>query len=270
MSLILCRHEPVRQPLYIDALGICLYSSQELCYVIVNHPFLVMDDFFRAPVVEFIRRDLDLPYLAARVEKAVGEGSSDDALIFVLQECGYYTQEEISAFAQKLTALRKLPLARYLKEKADYYFQNGHYGTAISLYERALAMPKEALPGDWFTGTVWNNLAAAYTNMFYFEKAMQAYERACDKTGDENVLKRMYFLKKLQPGLVMRERYRAAVTKENQERWDREYRQAFTDVLESDEIEKIDDMFEAAEPKKRIEQAAEQVACWKKEYRKMV
>ena len=34
MSLILCRQEPVTVPLYIEDLGIHLYSSQELCYVI--------------------------------------------------------------------------------------------------------------------------------------------------------------------------------------------------------------------------------------------
>ena len=31
MSLILCRQEPVTVPLYIEDLGIHLYSSQELC-----------------------------------------------------------------------------------------------------------------------------------------------------------------------------------------------------------------------------------------------
>ena len=38
MSLILCRQEPVTVPLYIEDLGIHLYSSQELCYVIYNNP----------------------------------------------------------------------------------------------------------------------------------------------------------------------------------------------------------------------------------------
>ena len=30
MSLILCRNEPVKQPLYIEKLGVHIYSSQEL------------------------------------------------------------------------------------------------------------------------------------------------------------------------------------------------------------------------------------------------
>ena len=42
MSLILCRQEPVKIPLYIEDLGIHIYSSQELCYVIYNNPLLVL------------------------------------------------------------------------------------------------------------------------------------------------------------------------------------------------------------------------------------
>ena len=45
MSLILCRQEPVTVPLYIEDLGIHLYSSQELCYVIYNNPLLVLEGF---------------------------------------------------------------------------------------------------------------------------------------------------------------------------------------------------------------------------------
>ena len=44
MSLILCRQEPVTVPLYIEDLGIHLYSSQELCYVIYNNPLLVLEE----------------------------------------------------------------------------------------------------------------------------------------------------------------------------------------------------------------------------------
>ena len=44
MSLILCRQEPVKIPLYIEDLGIHIYSSQKLCYVIYNNPLLVLEE----------------------------------------------------------------------------------------------------------------------------------------------------------------------------------------------------------------------------------
>ena len=45
MSLILCRQEPVASPYFVEELGVHLYSSQELNYVIYHHPLLVMEDF---------------------------------------------------------------------------------------------------------------------------------------------------------------------------------------------------------------------------------
>ena len=55
MSLILCRQEPVTVPLYIEDLGIHLYSSQELCYVIYNNPLLVLEGFIDKRLTEFLR-----------------------------------------------------------------------------------------------------------------------------------------------------------------------------------------------------------------------
>ena len=69
MSLILCRQEPVTVPLYIEDLGIHLYSSQELCYVIYNNPLLVLEGFIDKRLTEFLRSELRMPFLAERVEK---------------------------------------------------------------------------------------------------------------------------------------------------------------------------------------------------------
>ena len=43
MSLRLCRSEKVKNPYYVSFLGVNLYSSQELAYVIYHYPLLVMD-----------------------------------------------------------------------------------------------------------------------------------------------------------------------------------------------------------------------------------
>ena len=58
MSLILCRMEPVKHPFEVPELGVKLYSSQELCYVIYENPLLVMDDFVDYRLIQFIQEDL--------------------------------------------------------------------------------------------------------------------------------------------------------------------------------------------------------------------
>ena len=114
MSLILCRHEPVKHPYYIDVLGIHIHSSQELCYVIYNHPILVMDDFIDELLIEFIRRDLDMDYLAGRMEKLLETGSRhEDVLFLFLSECDYYNDKEIQKYKTTVAALRALHPAEY-------------------------------------------------------------------------------------------------------------------------------------------------------------
>ncbi len=68
MSLLLCRREKVKHPFYIEVLGIHIYSSQELCYVIYHHPLLVMNDFVDASLFFFVKNELGLGFLAGRME----------------------------------------------------------------------------------------------------------------------------------------------------------------------------------------------------------
>lgn len=63
MSLLLCRREKVKHPFYIEVLGIHIYSSQELCYVIYHHPLLVMNDFVDASLFFFVKMSWDLAFL---------------------------------------------------------------------------------------------------------------------------------------------------------------------------------------------------------------
>ena len=104
MSLLLCRREPVTVPYEIEELGIHIWSSQELCYVIYNHPLLVMEDFINERLIAFLRSQLGLPFLAERIEKWIeGRGMSDELLFLILQECFYYTPQEQTRYRQEGT-----------------------------------------------------------------------------------------------------------------------------------------------------------------------
>ena len=81
MSLLLCRQEPVKNPFYIEVLDIHIFSSQELCYVIFNHPLLVMDEFVDSALFDFIRQDLGLGTLADRMEKLMETGSRPEEIL---------------------------------------------------------------------------------------------------------------------------------------------------------------------------------------------
>ncbi len=92
MSL-LCAEEKKNIPFYIEVLGIHIYSSQELCYVIYHHPLLVMNDFVDASLFFFVKNELGLGFLAGRMEKLVEAGGHGRGFVPVLSECDYYTEK---------------------------------------------------------------------------------------------------------------------------------------------------------------------------------
>ena len=110
MSLMVCRQEPVKNPYYIEALGIRIWSSAELCYVIYHNPLLVLDGFADEHLIAFIREELDMETLAAKLEKWMsGKGDADQLLFLILSESGYYSSAEQAKFRQEAAALKKLP-----------------------------------------------------------------------------------------------------------------------------------------------------------------
>ena len=64
MSLRLCRSEKVKNPYYVSFLGMHLYSSQELAYVIYHYPLLVMDCLANERLLDFLREELNMGFLA--------------------------------------------------------------------------------------------------------------------------------------------------------------------------------------------------------------
>lgn len=108
MSLLLCRQERVNRPYFMETLGIHLYSSQELSYVIFNHPLLVMDGFVDERLLKFLREELNQVVLVTKLERFLkNRENTDDALTIILQECDYYSSAEISRFRKMIAMLRK-------------------------------------------------------------------------------------------------------------------------------------------------------------------
>lgn len=158
MSLLLCRRERVKHPFYIEVLGIHIYSSQELCYVIYHHPLLVMNDFADASLFSFIKNELGLGFLAGRMEKLIEAGGKpEEALYLFLAECDYYTEKEAQKFKQTAASYRNLPEHAYEKAVADYLFPENSMEERCSaikgLWKQRKIKRKRKTSGQKFTRT---------------------------------------------------------------------------------------------------------------------
>lgn len=270
MSLLLCRQEPVKHPFYVEFLDIHLYSSQELCYVIYNHPLLVLDGFVGEPLLTFLRDELNLGFLALKLERWLKSGeNSDEVLTMILQECDYYKPAEINRFKQQVSGIRRMHPSQYRKLKADELFGLRQYGRAVELYQELLELPKDTYVDDMFDGRIWNNLGSCYARMFQLERAFAAFEKAYAKTGEQQVLERLYELTLLDGRLVLGERLGAMVTQEQKDAWEAKMDAARKKAAQSEQVKEIEELF-ARDPVKRQAGAAKLVAQWKQEYRNMV
>lgn len=269
MSYILCRQEPVETPYYMEELGLHLYSSQELCYVIYHYPLLVLDGFLDDRLTAFLRNELRLPFLAERIEKWLEtRGESDELLFQILADCAFYTRQEQAKFREEVAAYRKLPPDEYQKKRADYFYELGLYGKAIALYGGLLEGTSGNLTAD-LKGRLCNNIAACYARLFCYQKAMHSYERAWDEDPKENYLREMYFLTLKEPKLAMKERCAAQVSEEQKAAWDMEYQVLLKEQSEPESLKELELVF-AKDPIRRLAGAGQILNRWKLEYRKMV
>lgn len=270
MSLILCRHEPVEHPYYIDRLGIHISSSQELCYVIYNHPLLALGDFVNEHLIQFIRDELKQTFLAGKLDAwRKSSEDPDEMLIIILQECYYYTAKEIQKFRQKLVSYRRMNKAEFMKEQADYCFSLRQYGAAVHYYEKILEDWRLKSLSDEFTAAIWNNIGASYAGIFWFEKAMTAYDMSYNFQKSTETLKKIYQLTLLNPELRLKERYQSLLTAERKEAWKKEYEQVLEKASQEDKMQELKLLFEK-DPIRRTAGTAELLNRWKKEYRMML
>ena len=265
MSLILCRPETVEHPYYIEALGVHAASSQELVYLIYHHPLLVMNDFLNDSLIRFVGEELGQEAMAARLSawKRSGEGP-DEMLVKLLEICDYYTPQEINRYRQRLMAYRKMSSAEFTKATGDYYFNLRQYQTAVYYYQKILEDWRVRSMTDEFTAKVWNNVGASYAGIFWFEKALDAYEMSYNFDKNLDTLKRIYQLTLLNPELRLKERYKALLTTERRMAWRDELTGALRGGAGEEERNQLEDIF-SRDSIKKTKEAGELLSSWKKE-----
>lgn len=269
MSLIVCRQEQVTCPYYVEGLDIHISSSPELCYVLYQNPLLAMGGLVNDNLIRFIGEELDLPFLAGRLEKWIKGGEDPDEMIYmILSEFDYYTSKEIGRLRQRIGLYRKMSPAEFAKETADYYFSLRQYGSAVLYYEKILEDWRMKSLNDEFTARIWNNIGAAYAGIFWFDKAVSAYEMSYNFKKDPKTLKRLYQLTLLAPGLKIKERYQPLLSGEQTKEWEAELEAVMEAVKQQPGLTQVEALFDMDAQKQEAKER--EILCrWKKEYRKM-
>lgn len=268
-GLILCNHEKVKHPFYIEELGIQIFSGEELCYIIYHHFFVFHDGLVNEKLLEFIRDELGYQDLAGRLfQKLKDVKKVDEILLDILKEITYFSILEMNQFKDYLGKLKKMHPAQLLLEKANYYLRRKRYGISIRYYEDILEYYEKELPEAKLLGSIWSQLASVYANLFEFQKAARAYEKAFKYVKGKDILKKLYFLAYLNEDLQISDVIENQITLEERVKWKEEIDDIRMEALTGDKIRELNQLFQK-DSIRRKEGAGSLLYSLKEEYRSM-
>lgn len=270
MGLILCETVSAHHPYYIEELDLNIFSIEELSYIIYEHPLLVIEDFVSPGLLSFIKNDLKLGNLGIQLEKMYSDKVADEHIIlYILDYVDFYTGAEVSRYRATLANYKKLKRAEFLKEKADYMFRQRRFGKAIRFYGIITKSHFDRTINEKFMGKVYYNMGSAYANLFLYNKAYQAYIRAYRYLRDGNIIKKIYYLSKIDEVIGQKEKYQSNIREQINNSWDDEWEAELSTIMKNEKIQSVREAI-GKDVLRRQRFVSELVAQWKQEYRNML
>lgn len=252
-KLLLCSGKRAERPFAFSKGHINLFSIEELCYYLYHNIYSITDDMINSNLVSFLYNQLDLKFLAGRVDAYIKTNSLlEEKVMAIMSSSNYYTEAELAEFKKKLNSIGNLSIEERLKFKGDSYLQNKKYSHAIKAYldllnkEDCMQIDKEI-----YAKTL-HNLGVAYMRVFLFEEALECFQSAYAASQEEEIIKSYLKALKIAEKEEMYQEVVGEIVSEIREKWEAEWERL---LLERRERE---------EPKEEI---SELISKWKQEYR---
>lgn len=225
-------------PLYVKELGIHIYTAEEFCYYIFNNTYLLGEDFIRQEVIDFFRVELHMPELADKIVKFYGSSADMGAvLVMIMREIGYYEENQIQQFQNRLDRMNRQSLLERSKERGDLLLDKGRFECAVQIYSQTLQMPRDLRQKPQFYGQILQHMGVAYLRMGYADEAMECLEAAYAELKREEILEQMYYLA-LQTGKPFAKELEYVASSQIS-RWQAHYMEVETRLQEQSEQETV-------------------------------
>ena len=180
-------------------------------------------DFIDDRLIGFIRKELELPEIADKIERFYGSVSDQDATLqMLLSEVGYYTEAELQEFQQRLVQKRRRNGPERVRGKADSLYQKKRYESAIRAYRTLVQGRSDGRITPQFYAGVLESMANAYGHLSAFDRAFECLSRIYDDNRSERILKKMYDVAVLS-GMELPDRYFAKVPDSKLNAWQQDY-----------------------------------------------
>lgn len=189
---LLCQ-KMAQMPYEMEEMGLHIYSAEELCYYIYHNLPMIDESFISETLIEFIRKDLDMPVLAEKVSRCFQASSDlDGTLLLLLRNVGYYTEEEIAEFQERMIRLhRKSPLER-AKDRADLLFSYRKYQNAVKAYGAIVSQGRDLRVKAGFYAEVLQHMAVCCLHLHMYPEALDCLKASYEENKDLRILQQIY------------------------------------------------------------------------------
>lgn len=177
-ELLLCSSGIAPMPYYIESIALNIYSLEELCYYLKQNIDLADPSLMDDELIEWVRVQLKLPALAARLKKQKERGSLFEFVAAAVSGCNYCAKEELEEMRAALADFENKGETECAKIRADRLLKRRRYKACIIEYGKLLDHPETA--GE-FAGNICHNLGCAYAGLFLFSQAEACFKQAYRK-----------------------------------------------------------------------------------------
>jgi len=189
---LLCGKEAA-SPYEVEELDLRIYTIEELCYYIYHNLSLIGDEFIDERLITFIRKELDLPDIAQKIDRFYSSPSDQDSTLqMLLADVGYYSDQELTEFQNRLVKRRRKNGPERVREKADSLRHKKRYYNAIRTYKILTNAPRDGRVGQTFYPEVMESMANCYGRLCEFQRAADILGKLYEETGSERILKKLH------------------------------------------------------------------------------
>lgn len=272
-DLILCHSALAENPYYFAALGVNIYSIEELCFLLKENACILDDDVLDKELCAFLIEEAEMPVLGKKLMYMLEEGvTAGEFIMTILEDSVLLSEEELSEVRQTLVDSAGLDRNRKHKRRGDNMLRNKKYALALDEYRYILDSMEREYDRETYAG-VLHNMGTAYAGMFLLKEASECFFEAYELSGEREsavsfllAAKACYEPEKYER-LLMRYGFNDEIVGEAEKRYE-ELKTPDSSSPQGRTIDKITKLRESGKISEYYRFLDETLHNWKQEYRR--
>ncbi len=272
-KLILCHSALATNPYFFSALGLNVYSIEELCFLLKENACILDEDVLDPVLCDFLIEEADMPNLGNKLKEELSEGVSvGEFIMTILEDSMFFNEDELSEVKQALVDSAGLDRSRKHKKRGDNMLRGGKYALALDEYRYILDSIERDYDRELYA-TILHNMGTAYARMFLLKEASECYNEAYELSGEkESAIQFLLAFRALNGDekyekLVLRYGFNDEIRDEAEKRYN-EFKEPPKDSPQRIIIDKVQKLRESGKVAEYYNTLDEVLLSWKQDYRR--